>query len=177
MLAKAFCASPEFKAAKCGLITEAEGQASVKLQCPLCGTLYRSLPSSLPAEVAGVDRSAHSVCVCRVSACGCVVLCSTRLLLLVVKDPPSTSMTLQHSHMNTATGRRHAVFGVPPSAAICSCQHTAVSCKLLPQTMRVCRYNQYAIDIISLACKGPIVVRSVFQMVDEPAPVKVGLSA
>lgn len=82
--AKAFCASPALRTTKCGVITEAEGKATIINQCPLCGTLYRALPDKLPTEVEGVDR-----------------------------------------------------------------------------------YNQYAIDVVSLACKGPVVVRSVFKMVDQ----------
>lgn len=54
--AKAFCASPTLRTTKCGVITEAEGKATIINQCPLCGTLYRGLPDKLPTEVEGVDR-------------------------------------------------------------------------------------------------------------------------
>jgi hypothetical protein len=84
-LAKQFCTSPGFKELKCGLASEAEQAATLKNQCPLCGTLFRKLPATLPAEVSGVDR-----------------------------------------------------------------------------------YHQFAVAPISLACKGPVVVRSVFKMLDEP---------
>lgn len=85
--AKAFCAAPSFQGLKCGFASEGEVSATIKKQCPLCGTLYWGLPSKLPAEVEGGDRS----------------------------------------------------------------------------------YNQYGVELLSLACKGPVVVRSVFKMLEEPA--------
>jgi len=84
--AKQFCSSPDFRKLTCGLVSKAEGDATTKNQCPLCGNAYRGLPDKLPAEVAGVDR-----------------------------------------------------------------------------------YYQFGVDVISLACKGPVVVRSVFKMLQEPA--------
>lgn len=54
--AKQFCASPDFKKLTCGLASDAEDTATLKNQCSLCGTLYSGLPTSLPTEVAGVDR-------------------------------------------------------------------------------------------------------------------------
>jgi len=86
--AKAFCAAPSFKNLKCEFASESEIAATIKKQCPLCGTVYRGLPSKneLPAEVEGVDR-----------------------------------------------------------------------------------YNQWGTELFSLACKGPVVVRSVFKMLAEPA--------
>lgn len=86
--AKQFCSSPDFRKMTCGFASDAEVEATIKKQCPLCGTLYRNLPDKLPAEVTGVDR-----------------------------------------------------------------------------------YNQWGIRLISLACKGPVVVRSVFKILEEP-PVK-----
>lgn len=85
--AKAFCAAPSFKNLKCDFASESEIAATIKRQCPLCGTVYRGLPSKqeLPAEVEGVDR-----------------------------------------------------------------------------------YNQWGTELFSLACQGPVVVRSVFKMLEEP---------
>jgi hypothetical protein len=87
--AKAFCASPSFKNLQCGFASDAEVAATIKKQCPLCGTLYRGLPNKtqLPAEVVGCPGG--------------------------------------------------------------------------------CSYNQLGTELFSLACKGPVVVRSVFKMLAE----------
>lgn len=70
---------------KCGFASDAEVEATIKEQCPYCGTVWRYLPDKLPAEVEGVDR-----------------------------------------------------------------------------------YNQWGAELSSLACQGPVVVRSVFKILDEP---------
>jgi hypothetical protein len=86
--AKAFCASPSFKKLQCGFASDAEQAATIKKQCPLCGTAFRGLPNKteLPAEVEGAPL-----------------------------------------------------------------------------------YRQWGTELFSLACKGPVVVRSVFKMLAEPA--------
>jgi hypothetical protein len=84
----ALCASPTFKNLQCGFASDDEIGATIKKQCPLCGTRFGTLPkkTQLPAEVKGGDQ-----------------------------------------------------------------------------------YNQYGTELFSLACKGHVVVRSVFKMLEQPA--------